>query len=185
MWWRGRCVEIGCGSGYVLTSAARIIIARGGACRFIGTDISDSALAATRSTLEAHKVQSKRLSSTSVVRCPDQAAAASVVAHMLTIKLYFAVQVHAEIELVKADLLGPLLPRLQQQVDLLVSTGAARNSGQLFTHDSCGIRLASVSVNRLRHTAVQPSVRADAGRGGDTGRHRRQLGRRHARPPGH
>jgi release factor glutamine methyltransferase len=51
------CVEVGCGTGYVITSAVRIVAARnGGACQFIATDISEPALAATRATLIAHKV---------------------------------------------------------------------------------------------------------------------------------
>ena len=52
-----RCVEVGCGSGYVITSAVRIAAARsGGSCRLFATDISEPALAATRATLDAHKV---------------------------------------------------------------------------------------------------------------------------------
>jgi methylase of polypeptide subunit release factors len=52
-----RCVEVGCGSGYVITSAVRIVAARnGGACQFIATDISEPALTATGATLDAHKV---------------------------------------------------------------------------------------------------------------------------------
>lgn len=77
------CVEVGCGSGYVITSAVRIIAARGGSCQFVVTDISPPALAATRATLEAH-------------------------------------QVHHSVDIIAADLLGPLLPQLRHKVDLLL-----------------------------------------------------------------
>lgn len=64
-----RCVEVGCGSGYVITSAVCIIAARGGTCQFIATDISEPALAATRATLEAHKVGASELANATQCDC--------------------------------------------------------------------------------------------------------------------
>ncbi|KAI8463128.1 MAG: S-adenosyl-L-methionine-dependent methyltransferase [Monoraphidium minutum] len=93
-------VEVGCGSGYVITSAARALRAaaaaaagapaggaaggpaRGGGCSFVAVDVSGPALAATARTLAAHEV--------------------------------------AGVDLVRSDLLTPLSRRLQGCVDLLL-----------------------------------------------------------------
>mmetsp|Transcript_7158 Transcript_7158/g.20996 ORF Transcript_7158/g.20996 Transcript_7158/m.20996 type:complete len:227 (-) Transcript_7158:3398-4078(-) len=78
------CVEVGSGSGYVITSLARILQAAGAtSSRLIATDISPAALTATKETLEAHKIW-------------------------------------LPYEVVQADLLGGLLSKLRQQVDLLL-----------------------------------------------------------------
>lgn len=52
----GLCVEVGCGSGYVITSLA-LIIGRNGATQYVATDISSKAAAVTRETLAAHDVK--------------------------------------------------------------------------------------------------------------------------------
>jgi release factor glutamine methyltransferase len=49
------CVEIGCGSGYVITSAALLLQAAQPTC--FATDVNPHAAAATQSTLEQHGLQ--------------------------------------------------------------------------------------------------------------------------------
>jgi methylase of polypeptide subunit release factors len=67
------CLEVGCGSGYVICSVAlalQQLPAAGGAgasaapqqrWQFMATDISDAALAATSATLAAHEASVERL----------------------------------------------------------------------------------------------------------------------------
>ena len=54
------CLEVGCGSGYVVTSLALIL---GGNCdkkiQYLATDISEVAVNTTRLTLEAHRVNAE------------------------------------------------------------------------------------------------------------------------------
>jgi release factor glutamine methyltransferase len=51
------CMEIGCGSGYVITSLALILGDERNNAHFIATDISTAAAQVTQDTLEAHGVQ--------------------------------------------------------------------------------------------------------------------------------
>ncbi|CAL5228506.1 g11655 [Coccomyxa viridis] len=50
------CVEVGCGSGYVICSAARLLEQHGIRAHCIASDISSAALQATQETLVAHSV---------------------------------------------------------------------------------------------------------------------------------
>lgn len=53
------CMEIGCGSGYVITSLALMLSPLGSQVHFFATDINLHAAEATRATLEAHDVHSE------------------------------------------------------------------------------------------------------------------------------
>lgn len=50
------CLEVGSGSGYVITSAALLL---GGRAACFATDINPAAVAATRATLRQHGVQAE------------------------------------------------------------------------------------------------------------------------------
>jgi methylase of polypeptide subunit release factors len=55
-----RSLEVGSGSGYVITSLARILVASGKSnLRLVATDINGKAVAATTSTLEQHGIPFK------------------------------------------------------------------------------------------------------------------------------
>ena len=51
------CLEVGCGTGYVLTSLALLLRQVGAAAQLLGTDVNAAAAAATRATLAAHEVR--------------------------------------------------------------------------------------------------------------------------------
>ncbi|CAK0786018.1 hypothetical protein CVIRNUC_009231 [Coccomyxa viridis] len=76
------CLEVGCGSGYVICSVAKMLSQHGLRAQVLASDISSAALEATQETLVAHGV--------------------------------------ADVELIQGDLLKPLIPRFQHQVDLLI-----------------------------------------------------------------
>jgi release factor glutamine methyltransferase len=57
------CVEVGCGSGYVITSAALAMRSKRKACHFMAVDVTEAAVAATTATLNAHSVQAEVLRS--------------------------------------------------------------------------------------------------------------------------
>ncbi|KAJ7950965.1 hemK methyltransferase family member 2-like [Quillaja saponaria] len=50
------CMEVGCGSGYVITSLALILRQEAPGVHYIATDINPHAMRVTRETLEAHEV---------------------------------------------------------------------------------------------------------------------------------
>lgn len=56
------CMEIGCGSGYVITSLALILEHEGNGAYYIATDINPHAVRVTRETLEAHGVHAELIS---------------------------------------------------------------------------------------------------------------------------
>lgn len=116
---------MGCGSGYVITSAVRIVAAGNGrACQFIATDISEAALAATRATLNAHKVHSADdLPKHTCVAAMSIANACWIGRTRCRVHVG---QVQDAVEVIAADLLRPLLPRLRRSIDLLVGTGLPR-----------------------------------------------------------
>lgn len=53
------CLEVGCGSGYVITSLALMLQEEAPGIQFFATDINLHAAAATRGTLEAHGVNAE------------------------------------------------------------------------------------------------------------------------------
>lgn len=53
------CMEIGCGSGYVITSLALILGAEGNGVNYIATDINPHAVKVTHETMEAHGVNAE------------------------------------------------------------------------------------------------------------------------------
>lgn len=53
------CMEIGCGSGYVITSLALILEQEATGTYFVATDMNPHAVAVTQKTLEAHGVQAE------------------------------------------------------------------------------------------------------------------------------
>lgn len=53
---RRRCLEVGCGSGYVVCSLALLLRELGVAAQLLATDINPQAAAATQATLAAHEV---------------------------------------------------------------------------------------------------------------------------------
>lgn len=54
-------MEIGCGSGYVICSAALMLRQAAPSCSFAAVDVSADAIAATSQTLAAHGVEGVRL----------------------------------------------------------------------------------------------------------------------------
>lgn len=92
-------LEVGSGSGYVITSLARILVASEKSnLRLVATDISDKAVAATTSTLEQHGIPVR-----SGMALDPHMRKANVVCEVL-----------------QTDLLRGLLPDLRHCVDLLL-----------------------------------------------------------------
>ncbi len=53
-----RCLEVGCGSGYVVCSLALLLRQAGAAAQLLATDVNPLAAAATAKTLAAHEARS-------------------------------------------------------------------------------------------------------------------------------
>ena len=109
------CVEVGCGSGYVICSAARLLEQHGIQAHCIASDISTAALTATQETLLAHSVSAGfptfRLSSMRYLRWDNKSKGGMTATAVLQVTC---------VDLVHGDLLSPFLPGLQHKVDLLV-----------------------------------------------------------------
>lgn len=71
------CMEVGCGSGYVITSLALILGKESVGAHFIATDINPLAVSVTQETLEAHGVHAE-LISTDIASGLEQRLAGSV-----------------------------------------------------------------------------------------------------------
>ncbi|KAK8918971.1 hypothetical protein KSP39_PZI022047 [Platanthera zijinensis] len=53
------CMEVGCGSGYVITSLATMLRHESSAVQYFATDINPHAVETTSATLEAHGLQAE------------------------------------------------------------------------------------------------------------------------------
>ena len=104
-----RCLEVGCGSGYVICSIARLIQKAGHCAHHVALDVSAPAVQATRRTLAAHMVREQLCPS-----CYMLAAACGLGPGPVA-----ALQVR-NVDVLCCDLVGPLAVRLRGCVDLLV-----------------------------------------------------------------
>lgn len=159
-----RCVEVGCGSGYVICSVARLIQKAGHRAHHVALDVSAPAVQATRCTLAAHMVR--------VQLCPScymLAAACGLGPCPLA-----ALQVR-NVDVTCCDLVGPLAVRLRGCVDLLVRVASLARVHSPACRQACHITarcargrcstrpMCSRRRTRLRGAASRPP--GQAGRG--------------------
>ena len=114
-----RCLEVGCGSGYVICSVAKMLSQHGLRAHVLASDISSAALQATQETLVAHGVSAHTTNMVTESRIEVEEAHRHTWWTVQRARHHSTVQV-ADVELVQGDLLKPFIPRFQHQVDLLV-----------------------------------------------------------------
>ena len=128
-----RALEIGCGSGYVSCSAARLLRSLGHNPRCFATDCSTAALFATKETFQNHEVRLYDLASGSAwpvwticfYCCAKRLQAGDPLGQLRRTPIHcpFFPHLHAQLptpELIRTDLCQGIVHGLRQQVDLLL-----------------------------------------------------------------
>lgn len=147
------CLEVGCGTGYVLASLALLLRSVGAAAQLLGTDVNAAAAAATRATLAAHEVRllAGRLacagwaglgwagpvaSQQAVLRCTCPQAWAGLLPRphppppACWMALLMPTQVASAADVILCDLASALLPSLAGLVDVLVRRAWVKGRGR-------------------------------------------------------
>ena len=154
-----RCLEVGCGSGYVVASLGLLLQELGVAAHLLATDVNPHAAAATAATLKAHEVrwlagQPRLRAATAPGRSSACPAGVDSVAPA-------PMQVHGA-DVVLCDLASALLPAVEGMVDVLVSPSTARGG-----EARAGVpRPASIPCPQVFNPPYVPTPDDEVARGG-------------------